>query len=80
MIIGTPGKPAARIRVDLDGRVFYVKLDEVGAVRGIVERKTGTAGFATAYLYDAPYWHHSHRRPKRGMVARIFEEIERRQG
>lgn len=80
MMIGTSGNPATRVRVDLDGRVFFVKLDEAGDVSRIVERKTGMAGFGMAYVYDAPYWHHTHRRPKRGMVARIFEEIERRRG
>lgn len=66
------------MRIETDGRTFIVSFDDAGRVRIVKERKVYQPGRPWEALYDAPYWHFSHRRPQRGLAFRVISEAERR--
>jgi hypothetical protein len=66
------------MKIDLDGRTFIVKFDPAGAVRAIKERKLLHPGRPWQCIADTTYWHHTHKRPKRGRVATMLAMAEAR--
>lgn len=60
-------------RVKLDGRTFFVKFDEAGQPRTIVERKLYAPGAPWESICDVTRWSlKSNGMPTRGLYARIL--------